>query len=175
MTILHSLPLAIGTSATAAIGTWVIGVIGGTIAYQQLLNNSFRPAAKSYREEGWDDPEKDRMVIVVRIHNRGGADGMIERIDVTGPGHEYIRKVNFRDWEGDRPPVPFILPGHASAVLVLTPDDDMQFSTGERVLLTFNLGKPLCVNMQVKRQNFETVKNLLPPGSAPVTGKPAEE
>ena len=165
------LPLAIGTSAAAALGTWVIGVIGGTIAYQQLRNNSFRPSAMSWREDGWRDPKKDRTVIVLRIYNRGGADGMIERIDVAGPGHEYIREIKFRDWEGDRSPFPFVLPGYASAILVLVPADGGQFSTGERVLLTFNLQKQICVAMKVERHSYERVRNFLPPGSTQAAGK----
>lgn len=93
-------------------------MLAGTIAWLQYRNGVFRPKAMTSIEE----PTRGR--VAVRITNHGGAAGMVERIELLTSRHEQAPLVD-HDWEGwgSEAPLPFVLPGKASAVLVLKPKE----------------------------------------------------
>lgn len=104
----------LGDAATwvGSIGTWAVGALAATIAWRQYRNSIFKPAVRAYAESA-------RTRVAVRIVNLGGAPGMVERVQIRNDHDGPLVPFSWDDdWQAD-PPVPFILPGKASAILVL--------------------------------------------------------
>jgi hypothetical protein len=119
-----------------AIGTWVVGVVAGIIAYQQYRRDKFRPTAKALRDQ-------DRRVIV-QIVNEGAGVGVVADVNLFPPDHPR-QPLKFYYWEvkGQKDEnqrlTPFTLPGRATAQLVLLPKPEMSFD-GVRVRVDYGDG-----------------------------------
>jgi hypothetical protein len=104
----------IGDLATwlGTLGTWSVGVLAAIIAAIQYRNSIFRPRTVSYIQS-------DGLRIALRVINMGGAAGMVERVElVTDDDDAPLVDYGWDGWDGCDP-VPFILPGKASAILLL--------------------------------------------------------
>jgi hypothetical protein len=119
-----------------AVGTWLVGAVAGVIAYQQYRRDKFRPAETAFRDE-------DRR-IVVQIINEGAGIGLVSAVNLLPPDHPR-QSLKFYNWEIDgkkhetQRPIPFMLPGRATAQLVLIPRSDMSFD-GIRVRVDYGDG-----------------------------------
>jgi hypothetical protein len=102
------------------VATWVVGAVAAIIASQQYRQGQFRPAAKAFRD--------DRRV-VIQIINEAGGSGLVQDVNLFPPDHPR-KPAEFYWWEVDGNEnhelrlVPFVLPGRASAQLVLIPRPD---------------------------------------------------
>ncbi|WP_371480694.1 hypothetical protein [Kitasatospora sp. NBC_00315] len=165
--------LSIGTATTACIGTWLVGVVAGIIAIQQLRNASFLPCATAGWEIGWQGEEeaKNRRMVVIHLTNHGGAAGMVERIVMTDPDHDVIDATICVGWEeAPQQPLPFILPGKSSAVIVLKPSESPQFVGNRRALVIYGNGKKKCLPMKKVELSLSAEKTTIPPGALVNTG-----
>jgi len=118
------------------VATWAVGVIAAVIAWQQYRQSKFRPVVMAFRD-------RDRR-IVVQIINEGGGSGLVQDVNLLPPDHPR-GEVKFYWWEvGEHPDkkqrlVPFVMPGGASAQLVLIPRPEMKFD-GIRVRVDYGNG-----------------------------------
>jgi hypothetical protein len=118
------------------LATWAVGVVAAAIAWQQYRQSSFRPTVKAFRDA-------DRR-IVVQIINEASGSGLIQDVNLLPPDHPR-QSAKFYWWEVDNQVdseqrlVPFVLPGQASAQLVLIPLPEMKFG-GIRVRVDYGNG-----------------------------------
>jgi hypothetical protein len=120
----------------AAIGTWAVGAVAAIIAARQYRQSSFRPRAKAF----YDGDKR----LVIQIINEASGNGLVQDVNLLVPGHPRAGSVRSYVWEVadqtvDQRLVPFVLPGQASARLVLRPKNtDL---TGIRVRVDYGNGK----------------------------------
>lgn len=140
-----------------ATGTWVVGVVAGLIAYQQYRRDLFRPTVTAFRDE-------DERV-VVRIINQGAGTGLVQEVNLLPPNHPRGR-VRYYTWEVDGSPAPgqrlapFVLPGRASAQLVLRPEEDTPFD-GIRVRVDYGHGRDSgCIGIQPVRGHLSGTTHI---------------
>lgn len=146
--------------------TAVIGVAGFFLARIQVKNTQFKPDAIAIAQRG--DIDGSIMKIAVRVSNDGGAPGMIRRIDVRhGPDFSLRRISGYTGWGLDSP-LPFYLPGRASAEIVIEPPEGgAPFRETDRIVLEYGLAKK--VTVEVLAYSYIGSVTILPPGSAPVS------
>jgi hypothetical protein len=144
-----------------------VGVLAGAIAWVQYRNAIFRPTATSFIEE----PGRDRVAI--RIINNGGAAGMVERIELVSSAHERkpLTKYHWTEpWEA-YPPVPFVLPGKASAILVL--HTDRAIAADVRTRIMYGNGRlSKCMGFRGVKGKFREATTL-PPESLALRAPPS--
>lgn len=118
------------------LATWVVGIVAAVIAGQQYRQSRFRPAVKAFRDA-------DRRV-VVQIINEANGSGLIQDVNLLPPDHPR-QPAKIYWWEVDdhvdreQRLVPFVLPGQASAQLVLLALPEMNFD-GIRVRVDYGNG-----------------------------------
>lgn len=118
------------------LATWAVGAVAAIIAWQQYRQGQFRPAAKAFRD--------DRRV-VIQIINEAGGSGLVQDVNLLPPDHSK-QSAEFYWWEVDGNEnhelrlVPFVLPGRASAQLVLIPRSNINFD-GIRVRVDYGDGR----------------------------------
>jgi hypothetical protein len=146
-------------------GTWAVGILAAVIAWMQYRNGVFRPKATTYVEA----PTWRR--IAVRITNRGGAAGMVERVELVTVDHEAAPLVDY-EWEGWNPsePVPFVLPGKASAILVLSLKKALAKDVRVRIRYGDG-GSSGCLDLQTVPGTLKE-KTTLPPDSLAIKKPP---
>jgi hypothetical protein len=119
------------------VATWAVGAVGAAIAWQQYRQSQFRPLVVAFRDD-------DRRV-VVQIINQGGGTGLVQDVNLLPPDHPR-QAAEYCGWEIEdrlderRRLAPFVLPGRASAQLVLIPRTGMRFD-GIRVRVDYGDGK----------------------------------
>ena len=100
-----------------ALATLLVGALAGAIAWLQYRNSVFRPDVEVAAEA---EPDTNgRQNVAIRVVNRGGAPGSIERIQLLDGRHHRVAVAWKSPWSDTNPPLPFLLPGKASAILVL--------------------------------------------------------
>jgi hypothetical protein len=104
----------------AGLGTWAVGVFAALIAVRQYRQSSFRPFVKAFSDGD------NRLV--VQVINEASGNGLVQEVDLLEPGHPrdalrlYFWEIDGKKDDRQRP-VPFALPGQASAQLVLLPEN----------------------------------------------------
>lgn len=133
------------------VATWVVGAVGAAIAWQQYRQSQFRPVVMAFRDK---EPR-----IVVQIINKTNGAGVIQDVNLMPPDHPRKSVIPYW-WEIDnqldtgRRLVPFLLPGRASAQLVLRPGKDTNFD-GIRIRVDYGDGKDSgCIDIRPTKGRF---------------------
>jgi hypothetical protein len=152
-----------------ALGTWIIGFVGALIAALSYRNSIFIPYVVAVTAKPTEELP-GRQLVVVRVINRGGADGMVEDLWCVDFEHSPIpgQKMEWIGWS-ERPPVPFILPGRAAAVLVICFADALPANAGIQV--QFGDGRARCGGLTEVPMAFSS-RTAIPPDSLAVIEPP---
>ncbi len=158
---------SLGDLATwvGGIGTWAVGVLAAFIAWSQYRNGIFKPSAKAYV-----DP--DRKTVAVRIVNLGGAAGMVDRVDIINHHNDPLMDLDWGDDWRAHPPVPFILPGKASAILVLKTATDVREKS--RLEVVYGDGSSSGCLKLVKSDGTLAEQTILPSGGLGIRRPPPD-
>lgn len=167
-------PLTIAQLCTTA----AIGIAGYFLARSQVKlariqaeNSQFSPKAIAIAQRA-EVGHRRYVKIAVRVSNTGGAPGMIRRVDIRhGADFRRRRSCKYVGW-GTENPLPFYLPGRASAVIVLEADVERElFRDTDRIVLEYGLDEELTVSIH----NYSHIGSItiLPPGSVPVSAPPS--
>jgi hypothetical protein len=148
-----------------SIGTWAVGVLAAFIAWSQYRNGIFKPDAKVY-------VAPDARTVAVRIVNLGGAAGMVDRVDIINDHDGPLMDIDWGDDWRAHPPVPFILPGKASAILVLKTATDVR--TQSRLEVVYgDASSSGCLEL-VETDGSLAEQTILPSGGLGIRRPPLE-
>ena len=148
-----------------AAGVWAVGILAGAIAWMQYRNSVFRPEATAYIEQD------KRRRILVRITNQSSAAGTVEDVDLVTSYHDDAPLVDY-EWEGWTvdAPVPFVLPGKTSAILILGTKQKLAADVRVRILYGSNKSSG-CINLRSVSGRLAE-NTVLPPGSLALRNPP---
>jgi hypothetical protein len=137
VTMITTIQAATTADWVEALGTWAVGLTVAWIAGVQYRNSKFRPAV-------WAFCDTDRR-IMIRVVNQGTGPGLITDVNLMPAAHLDGGDIEFYQWEFDgkpstQRPVPFTLPGNASAQLFLIPGHDVK-NADLRVRVDYGSGK----------------------------------
>jgi len=152
------------------IATGAVGVLAAWIATLQYLNTRFSPHVTAVF--GPIETDHDPCRFVVTIRNKGGATGMVARVAVVhDQKHKYEVKVAYPEWTDEQPPFPFLLGGHAAAIVVI--DLKEQPSPAARVLVSYDGKRTNCTKFETSESVLLNNRTALPPDSLAIMKPPS--
>jgi hypothetical protein len=159
-----------GSQLWGTIGTWAVGILAAAIAILQYLNTRFTPRVLAVF--GPVERNRDQSRFVVTVRNKGGATGMVARVAVVhDPDHRYEVKVTYPEWTAERPPFPFLLAGHAAAIVVI--DLAEPLSPSARILVSYDGKRVSCTKFERTESVLLQNRTALPPDSLAMLKPPS--
>jgi hypothetical protein len=159
------------------ITTGAVGVLAAWIATLQYLNTRFSPRVTAVVGPIGTDGKPLRFVVTIR--NKGGATGMVARVAVVASQtHRYELKASYPGWTDAQPPFPFLLGGHAAAIVVMDLDlNDLgdpkgQIPRAARVLVSYDGKRQNCTKYETTDSILLDNRTALPPDSLAIMKPP---
>jgi hypothetical protein len=152
------------TDWISAVATVFLGILGAGVTLWVAYQGRFRPHATAMLEA-------DRKALAVRITNRGGTAGVVDRIDAVPSGlcnSERFTPIPtmIGGLQQGQDILPFILPEGGLASLILLPSDAGNFPSDIAVRVQFGDGY-VCVSPDSLSDGIRLVQKTLIPGDSP--------
>lgn len=110
--------------------------------------------------------------VAVRIVNLGGAAGMVDRVEIINDHDGPLMDLDWGDDWRAHPPVPFILPGKASAILVLKTATEVRKQS--RLVVVYGDGTSSSCLELVESDGNLAEQTILPSGGLGIRHPPPE-